>query len=159
TPPASWPPPSAGGHNAAASRPDWTVPAAWSGSAGNGSPAGPEPDASPAHQPGRADADPPSPAHAAASGQHRSGLPIRQPRTVSGGPLSPSGSLWEPATASSGSLWEPATASSEPLWEGAEQQLPESGSSDTRPADASRPMFVWGAPGVAADNQTGRSAD
>lgn len=32
-----------------------------------------------------------------ASGQHRSGLPIRQPRPVTRPPLSPSGSLWERA--------------------------------------------------------------
>jgi hypothetical protein len=32
-----------------------------------------------------------------ASNQHRSGLPIRQPRPVTRPPLSPSGSLWERA--------------------------------------------------------------
>jgi len=36
-------------------------------------------------------------ADTSASGQHRSGLPIRQPRTAARTPLSPSGSLWERA--------------------------------------------------------------
>jgi hypothetical protein len=36
-------------------------------------------------------------ADATASSQHRSGLPIRQPRSVTRAPLSPSGSLWERA--------------------------------------------------------------
>jgi hypothetical protein len=56
---------------------------------------------------------------AAASSQHRSGLPIRQPRSVTPAPLSPSGSLWERAESAQ----------------------------DASPADATdtagRPIFVW----------------
>ncbi|HYK66785.1 MAG TPA: S8 family serine peptidase [Streptosporangiaceae bacterium] len=47
--------------------------------------------ADPAYQPDQAGG------FADASGQHRSGLPIRQPRPATRAPLSPSGSLWERA--------------------------------------------------------------
>ncbi|MGH3304559.1 MAG: S8 family serine peptidase, partial [Streptosporangiaceae bacterium] len=128
------PPAASPGRHATTSRPDWTMPTAWSGSAGAGSPARPEPDTGT------------SPAHAAASGQHRSGLPIRQPHSVNQAPLSPSGSLWEPA-AGGGSLWERA------------EGTPDAGSPDPPPDGNSRPMFVWGPPGMAADNQNRQPSD
>jgi len=61
-----------------ASRPRPDGPARWMESASQPDPAG-----------GFADATP--------SSQHRSGLPIRQPQSVTRAPLSPSGSLWERA--------------------------------------------------------------
>jgi subtilisin family serine protease len=137
--------PGPGHRRAASSRPNRTNPAAWNDTAGAGSPVGPETALGPSHQPGSADPSP-APAHAGPSGQHRSGLPIRQPRSVSRGPASPSGSLWEPA-AGGGSLWEPAERASD------------AGTPDTRPDGASRPMFVWGPPEAAAESQARHSAD
>jgi Subtilase family len=58
-------------------------------------------------------------AEATGSGQHRSGLPMRQPRSVPSASPSPSGSLWERT--------EPTT---------------DAGSADTTDA-AGRPIFVW----------------
>jgi hypothetical protein len=66
------------GAPAQASRPRADAPAPWMDSASQLDPAG-----------GFADA--------AATSQHRSGLPIRQPQSVTPPPLSPSGSLWERA--------------------------------------------------------------
>jgi subtilisin family serine protease len=147
--PVSAPAPSLAEHRAAASRPDWTLPAAWSGATGAGSPAQPEPEPGSAHQPQHAHASAASaPSHDAGTvpGQHRSGLPIRQPRSVSRAPLSPSGSLWEPAS------------SGNPLWERNEPRS-EAGQPENRPDSNGRPMFVWEPPGAAADNQSRQSAD
>jgi hypothetical protein len=97
-----------------------------------------------AHQPRRVyDTAPPE---AAPVGQHRSGLPLRQPRSLDREPLSPSGSLWEHGS-SGGSLWERAEAAGD------------AGSPELRPDGNSRPMFVWEPPSVAADNQTGPQSD
>ena len=126
-------------------RPNRTAPAAWSGSAAAGSPGGPATDPGPSREPGLSDAST-SAAHNGPSGQHRSGLPIRQPRSVSRGPASPSGSLWETAT-DGGSLWEPA------------ERAADAGSPDNRSDSPSRPMFVWEPPGAAADSQARQSAD
>jgi Subtilase family len=121
------------------------MPAAWSRSAAAGSPANPEPALGPSRDPARPDGSQ-SPARDGQPGQHRSGLPIRQPRSVSRAPASPSGSLWEPAAGGS-SLWERADQDSD------------SGSPGTLPDSHSRPMFVWQPPGVSADSQSRRSAD
>jgi Subtilase family len=129
-------------------RPNRATPADRSAPAGVGSPVGTGSALSASHQSGHADASQP-PAHAGAPGQHRSGLPIRQPRSIGRAPTSPSGSLWEPATGSGSgsSLWEPA-------------QQPEDGTAqDARPASRGRPMFVWEPPEVAADSQPGRPSD
>jgi hypothetical protein len=135
--------PASPGGLAADSRPDLGAPAAWWGSAGSGSSAEWDPDARPSGQPRHEDSGLPSPAHAAAPGQHRSGLPIRQPRSVSQAPRSPSGSLWEPA-AGSGSA-------------SGGEALPDTGSARTR-SDDDRPMFMW-EPSGAADPEAWRSAD
>jgi hypothetical protein len=58
-------------------------------------------------------------AEAPASGQHRSGLPIRQPRSAAPASASPTGSLWERS-----------------------ESTPDGGSADTTDA-AGRPIFVW----------------
>jgi Subtilase family len=83
-------------------------------------------------------------ADAASSGQHRSGLPIRQPRLVTPG-LSPSGSLWESA-AGGGSLWERADRS--PTGD----QAPASETSE-------RPIFVWDPGQAVADGTAGQPGD
>lgn len=125
-------------------RPDLAAPAAWWGVAAGAS-ADWDPEARPSGQARHADTVPLSPAHAAAPGQHRSGLPIRQPRSISQAPRSASGSLWEPAAGSSSP-----SGSGEPL--------PDPGSPRTR-VDDDRPIFVWEPSGVAADTEPGRSAD
>jgi hypothetical protein len=129
------------------SRADLTAPApaAWWGSAGAGSSADWDPDSRPSGQPRHSDPGPPGPAREATSGQHRSGLPIRQPRSVSQAPRSPSGSLWEPATGSS----SPA--------DGGERHA-DTGLPHTR-SDDDRPIFVWEPSGVPADTDARRSAD
>jgi subtilisin family serine protease len=133
-----------GHRRATASRPSRPTPAAWSGSAGVGAPVG-EADPGASDQPALASPST-APAHAGPSGQHRSGLPIRQPRSVSPGPASPSGSLWEPA-AGGGSLWESG------------DRAEDTRSPDTRADSASRPMFVWQPPAVSADGEARHSAD
>lgn len=145
TPATSPRPPGPGHRRTTGNRPNRTAPTAWSGSAAAGSPGGPATDLGPSREPGLADASSSAAANGP-SGQHRSGLPIRQPRSVSRGPASPSGSLWEPAT-DGGSLWEPAERASD------------AGSPDNRSDSPSRPMFVWEPPGVPADSQARRSAD
>jgi hypothetical protein len=137
--------PSPGGGRTAGRRPDLAAPAAWWDSAGTGSPADWDPEARPSSQPRHADPGPPSPAHTAAPGQHRSGLPIRQPRSISQAPRSASGSLWEPAAGSSSSS------------DGGER-LPDAGSPRTR-SDDDRPIFVWEPSGAPADTDARRSAD
>ncbi len=127
------------------SRPDLAVPAAWWGSDGAGSSADWDPEPRPSGQPRHADPGPGSPARASGPGQHRSGLPIRQPRSMNQAPRSPSGSLWEPA-AGGGLLWD------------RDEQLPDAGSSRTQ-SDDDRPIFVWEPPGVSADTEARRSAD
>jgi hypothetical protein len=63
-------------------------------------------------------------ADATGSDQHHSGLPMRQPRSVTPAPLSPSGSLWERAQ-------------------------PTSDESETESTDtAGRPIFIWDQGGV-----------
>jgi Subtilase family len=153
--------PDPGGGQAAGGRLDVAAPAAWWDSPAAGSSADWDPTARPSGQPRHANPGPPSAAHAGASGQHRSGLPIRQPRSITQTPRSPSGSLWEPATGSnspsdSGSLWEPATASSSPS--DGDEGPPDTGSARTRSAD-DRPIFVWEPSGAPAETETGWSAD
>lgn len=124
--------------------PDRPAPVAWSDRTATGSVTGSVPDAGLAREPRRTEASPPE-EEAAPPSQHRSGLPIRQPRSVGRAAMSPSGSLWE-SSSGGGSLWERA-----------EVQDPEA--PDAEPDGNGRPMFVWEPPGVGADNQTGRSAD
>jgi subtilisin family serine protease len=158
-PPVSSQSPSRSGRQAGTGPADRAA-AAWNGSAGAGSLASPQPGADPGHQSRRRDdtvpranrghhsrrRDDTAPPEAEPLGQHRSGLPIRQPRPVGSAPLSPSGSLWEHASGGS-SLWERA------------EPARDAGSPDTRPDGDSRPMFVWEPPSVAADNQTGPQSD
>ncbi len=136
---------SLGGGHAADSRPDVAAPAAWWGSAGAGSSADWDPETRPSGQPRHADTSPLTPGHAATPGQHRSGLPIRQPRSISQAHRSPSGSLWEPASGShsvsdGGAL------------------LPDTGSPRAR-SDDDRPTFVWESSAVPADTDAGWPAD
>jgi hypothetical protein len=138
-------PASTRGSRATEARPDVAAPAAWWDSGGTGSSADWDPEARAASQPRHADPGPPSRAHTGASGQHRSGLPIRQPRSISQPPRSPSGSLWEPA-AGSGSH------SDSGEWPA------DTGSTRTRSADG-RPIFVWEPSGAAADTDARRSGD
>jgi hypothetical protein len=134
-----------GGTSGGGRRPDLAAPAAWWGSAGAGPAADWDPEARPSDQPAQADPGPPSPVRAGASGQHRSGLPIRQPRSVSQASRSPSGSLWEPAA-----------ASGSPSDGGERHQDTES----PRPRpDDDRPIFVWEPSGGPADSEVRRSAD
>jgi subtilisin family serine protease len=130
----------------ATSRPDLAAPAAWRDSPGAGAPADRESGPHASGQPKHASTDTTStaygPAHDAPPGQHRSGLPIRQPRSVSQAHLSPSGSLWEPAAGSS-SLWDSA------------EQIPDVGLR----SDDDRPIFVWDPPGIASESEARRSSD
>ncbi len=150
TPSASQPMSSPGERRAAPSRPDRRVPTAWRG--GSDSPESPA-DARPAPAAAAWPGPEPSTGGAAeamspgsqGSGQHRSGLPIRQPRSVSR-PLSPTGSLWEPASGG-GSLWERA------------ESQPDTATAETRSDTEGRPIFVWEPSGVPADSQPRRSAD
>jgi Subtilase family len=141
TPPAASP----GGGETAGGWSDAAAPGAWWGSAAAGPSAEWDLAARPSGQPRHADPGPPSPAHAGASGQHRSGLPIRQPRSISQPSRSPSGSLWEPATGSS----SPSDNDDGPA---------DTGSHRTRSGD-DRPIFVWEPSGAPADTETRRSAD
>jgi hypothetical protein len=134
SPPVAPHPPSPAGGQAAGNRPDLSAPAAWWGGAGAGSTADWDPDARPSGQPRHAD-----------SGQHRSGLPIRQPRSISQTPRSASGSLWEPAAGSR-------------LPSDGGERLPDAGSPPTRPDD-DRPIFVWEPSGAPADTEARRPAD
>jgi subtilisin family serine protease len=127
------------------SRADLTAPAAWWGSAEAGGSADWDPDSRSSGQPRYSDPGPPSPARDAASGQHRSGLPIRQPRSISQVPRSASGSLWEPAPSSSSAS-------------GGGERLSDTGLPHTR-SDDDRPIFVWEPSGVPADTDARRSAD
>jgi hypothetical protein len=129
---------------AGGSRPDLAAPAAWWGSADGGSSADWDPEARPPGQPRQADPGPPSPARAGASGQHRSGLPIRQPRSIHQAPRSSGGSLWEPAAGSSSAS------------DG--ERLSDTGSPRTR-SDDDRPIFVWEPSGAPGDTEARRSAD
>jgi hypothetical protein len=142
--PAIPPAASPAGGQAAGSRPDVAAPAAWWGSTAAGFSADWDPEARSSGQPRHADPGPPSAAHAGASGQHRSGLPIRQPRSISQPHRSPSGSLWEPTTGSS-----PSDGDGGP---------PDPGSPRTQSAD-DRPIFVWEPSGAPADTEARRSAD
>ena len=63
------------------------------------------------------------------SAQHRSGLPIRQPRAATSAPQSPSGSLWEPAE-SGGSLWEKPSGETRP-------------DRDTQPDSGDGSRYAW----------------
>jgi Subtilase family len=137
--------PGSGSGRAGGGRPDVAAPPAWWGTAGAISPADWDPEPRPSGQQRPADPGPPSPAHAGASGQHRSGLPIRQPRSVSQAPRSASGSLWEPASGSS----SPPDGDGWPT---------DTGPPRTRSGD-DRPIFVWEASGGPADTEAGRSAD
>jgi len=138
------------GHRTANSRPDWALPAAWAGwadagSAGSSDPAAAAaaPTGSVASEEGTLAGAPPLGEHR--SGQHRSGLPIREPRSVGRAPLSPSGSLWDPASGG-GSLWERA-------------ESPGADPAESTPDHSGRPIYVWERPEVAADSQAGQSAD
>jgi subtilisin family serine protease len=136
---------STSGGAAGGGRPDLAAPAAWWGSAGTGSSADWDPATRPSDLPIHADSGPPTPAHAGASGQHRSGLPMRQPRSISQPHRSPSGSLWE-SVASSGSPSDD------------DERLQDTGSPRPRSAD-DRPIFVWEPSGSPADTEVRRSAD
>jgi len=136
---------SPGPDETAGDRPDVAAPAAWWASAAAGSSADWDPAPRPAGEPRHADPGPPSPAHSGASGQHRSGLPIRQPRSISQPSRSPSGSLWEPATGSSS------------ISDG-DEEPPDIEPRRPRPGD-DRPIFVWEPSGAPADTEARRSAD
>jgi hypothetical protein len=146
--------PSPSERHAAHDRPSRRAPAAWSGPTERGPSAGGEETPTPlASRLARADPDTGEgadtiPPGLHASGQHRSGLPIRQPRSVGRPPLSPTGSLWEPA-GGGGSLWERADADTQA----------DAGSVETRPDTGTRPIFVWEPPGLAAESQPRRSGD
>jgi hypothetical protein len=112
------------------SRPDWARPGVGIGAAGG------EPSVTSAARHERLDQADwyPTDDDSSTTGQHRSGLPIRQPRVVTG-PLSPSGSLWEPAE-SGGSLWDRAAG-------------------DQAGATAERPIYIWDPAQPAADSRAG----
>jgi Subtilase family len=145
SPPATSPAPSQGGGQAEGGRPEMAAPAAWWEPLAAGSSADWDPEARLSGKPRHADPGPPSPAHAGAPGQHRSGLPIRQPRTIAQTPRSPSGSLWEPVSGSSS------------LSDGDDGPA-DLGSPRTRSAD-DRPIFVWEPSGATADTEATHSAD
>jgi subtilisin family serine protease len=145
SPPAAPLAPSPGGGQAAGGPPAAAAPAAWWDPAGAGSATDWDPAARPSGQPRHADPGSPSPARTGASGQHRSGLPIRQPRSISQPARSPGGSLWEPATGSK----SPSDGDDEPA---------DTTSTRTR-SGADQPIFVWEPSGAPADTEAGRSAD
>lgn len=142
-------PPAPSEPRTANSRPDWTLPPAWAswadvGSAGSSDPAAAAaPLGSAASDEGTLAGAAPPGQHR--SGQHRSGLPIRQPRSVGREPLSPSGSLWESGSGG-GSLWERA-------------EKPAADPAESTPDPSGRPIYVWERPEVAADSQAGQPAD